>query len=192
MVAELSHEIALRWMPLDFAADQSTLVQVMTWCRQSTSHYLSQCWPRSLSPYGVTRPQWVKTKILGQVYMFQAACSIRQTIATWQFSVCCDGELLTMFAIYIKVKRYYYYSCSRTTGECLKCIYNTGGFECGSCLPGFYGDPLALPKGQCLRKYGDPRVTLQSKENLARYSVAIWPSLNLCTMINPILLTSLV
>ena len=40
--------------------DKSTLVQVMAWCRQATSHYLSQCWPRSLSPYGVTRPQWVK------------------------------------------------------------------------------------------------------------------------------------
>ena len=25
-----------------------------------TSHYLSQCWPRSLSPYGVTVPHWVK------------------------------------------------------------------------------------------------------------------------------------
>ena len=38
----------------------STLVQVMAWCRQATSHYLSQCWPRSLSPYGVTRPRCVK------------------------------------------------------------------------------------------------------------------------------------
>ena len=52
-------EIALIWMSLDFTDDQSTLVQVMAWCRQATSHYLSQCWPRSLSPYGVTRPQWV-------------------------------------------------------------------------------------------------------------------------------------
>ena len=43
----------------DFADDQSTLVQVMAWCHQATSHYLSQCWPRSLSQYGVTRPQWV-------------------------------------------------------------------------------------------------------------------------------------
>ena len=34
----------------------------MAWCRQATSHYLSQCWPRSLSPYDVTRPQWVKTR----------------------------------------------------------------------------------------------------------------------------------
>ena len=48
-------------MPLDLTDDKSTLVQVMAWCFQSPSHYLSQCWPRSLSPYGVTRPQWVKT-----------------------------------------------------------------------------------------------------------------------------------
>ena len=33
----------------------------MAWCRQATSHYLSQCGPRSLSPYDVTRPQWVKS-----------------------------------------------------------------------------------------------------------------------------------
>ena len=33
----------------------------MAWCHQAPSHYLSQCWPRSLSPYGVTRPQWVKS-----------------------------------------------------------------------------------------------------------------------------------
>ena len=39
----------------------STLAQVMAWCCQATSHYLSQCWPRSLLPYGVTRPQWVKS-----------------------------------------------------------------------------------------------------------------------------------
>ena len=47
-------------MVLDLTDDKSTLVQVMAWCRQATSHYLSRCWPRSLSPYGVTRPQWVK------------------------------------------------------------------------------------------------------------------------------------
>ena len=50
---------ALRWMPWDFTKDKSTLVQVMAWCRQATSHYLSQCWPRSMSPYGVTKHQWV-------------------------------------------------------------------------------------------------------------------------------------
>ena len=55
----ISCEIALIWMSLDFTDDQSTLVQVMAWCRQATSHYLSQCWPRSLSPNGVTKAQWV-------------------------------------------------------------------------------------------------------------------------------------
>ena len=34
-------EIALIWMSLDFTDDQSTLVQVMAWCRQATSRYLS-------------------------------------------------------------------------------------------------------------------------------------------------------
>ena len=55
----ISCDIALRWMSLDLTDDESILVQVMAWCRQATSHYLSQCWPRYLSPYGVTRPQWV-------------------------------------------------------------------------------------------------------------------------------------
>ena len=55
----ISCEIALIWMSLDFTDDQSTLVQVMAWCRQATSHYLIQCWPISLSPYGFTSPQWV-------------------------------------------------------------------------------------------------------------------------------------
>ena len=52
----MSCEIALIWMSLDFTDDQSTLVQVMIWCHQATSHYLSQCWPRFLSTYSVTRP----------------------------------------------------------------------------------------------------------------------------------------
>ena len=49
----ISCEIAQIWMSLDFTDDQWTLVQVMAWCNQTTSHYLRQCWPRSLSPYGV-------------------------------------------------------------------------------------------------------------------------------------------
>ena len=55
----ISCKIVFKWMPMDLADGKSTLVQVMAWCRQATSHYLSQCWPRSLSPYDVTRPQWV-------------------------------------------------------------------------------------------------------------------------------------
>ena len=55
----ISCEIALRWMLLDLTDDESTLVQVMDWCLQAPSHYLSQCWPRSMPQYGITRPQWV-------------------------------------------------------------------------------------------------------------------------------------
>ena len=56
-----SNDNAQRWMPWDITDDKSALVQVMAWCRQAPSHYLSQCWPSSLSPYGVTRPQWVNS-----------------------------------------------------------------------------------------------------------------------------------
>ena len=51
-------------MPVDLTDHKSTLVQVMAWCRQATSHYLSQCWPKSLSPYGAARPQWVNLYVL--------------------------------------------------------------------------------------------------------------------------------
>ena len=65
----ISCEIAQLWMSLNFTDDQSTLVQVMAWCRQATSHYLSQCWPRSLSSYGVTRPQWVNYLLIWICYV---------------------------------------------------------------------------------------------------------------------------
>ena len=55
---DISSEIALRWTSLDLSDDKSIWVQVMAWCRQAPSHYLNQCWPRSLPPYGVTRPRW--------------------------------------------------------------------------------------------------------------------------------------
>ena len=48
-------------MPQNLTDDKSTLIQVMAWCRQATSHYRIQCWPRSPTPYGVTRPQWVNS-----------------------------------------------------------------------------------------------------------------------------------
>ena len=62
-ILRISSEIALWRMPQNPLPGKSTLVQVMAWCRQATSHYLSQCWPRSMSPNGVTRPQCVKKTI---------------------------------------------------------------------------------------------------------------------------------
>ena len=57
----ISCKIVLKWMPMDLTDGKSTLVKVMAWCCQARGHYLSQCWPRSMSPNGVTRPQCVKT-----------------------------------------------------------------------------------------------------------------------------------
>ena len=51
---------SLRWMLQNLTYENSALVQVMAWCHQATSHYLNQCWPRSISLYGVNRLQWVK------------------------------------------------------------------------------------------------------------------------------------
>ena len=45
-----SCNIDVRWMPKKGIVDSSALVQAMAWCHQATSHYLSQCWPRYLSP----------------------------------------------------------------------------------------------------------------------------------------------
>ena len=36
----------------------------MARCWQATSHYPSQCWPRSMSPYGINGPQLLKDGIL--------------------------------------------------------------------------------------------------------------------------------
>ena len=59
-----SKDNALRQMWRDLTNDKSTLVQVMAWYHQATSHYLSQCWPSSMSQYGVNRPQWVNIWLL--------------------------------------------------------------------------------------------------------------------------------
>ena len=64
-VSSTSCEIGVRWVPQNTSDDESTLVQVMAWCRQATSHYLSQCWPKSMLLYGFTRPPSVPCKFTG-------------------------------------------------------------------------------------------------------------------------------
>ena len=77
----ISYEIVLKWMPLDLTDDKSTLVQVMAWCGQAPSHYLSQCWPRFMSPSGVTRPHivnWILTNIFCAIWIKTQKCSWEQ------------------------------------------------------------------------------------------------------------------
>ena len=75
-----SCETALRSMPQNPSDDKSTLVQVMAWCRQAASHYLSQCCPRSLSPYGVTRPQWVNS-----LFLSGSKCHSKNIVYKYEF-----------------------------------------------------------------------------------------------------------
>ena len=56
-------------MPQDLTDVKSTLVLVMAWCCEATSHYLIQCWPRGMLPYGVTGPQRVKTEDKADIEM---------------------------------------------------------------------------------------------------------------------------
>ena len=46
--------------PPDLIDSNSTLARVMVWCHQATGQYLSQ--RIYMSPYGVSRPQWVLNK----------------------------------------------------------------------------------------------------------------------------------
>ena len=73
-------------MPQNLTDDKSTLVQVMAWCRQATSHCLSQSWPRSLSPYGVTGGQWVKMDMDGlHILMAQCMTAISPLLMHWRY-----------------------------------------------------------------------------------------------------------
>ena len=58
---------ALRWMPWDLTEDKSAWVQVIALCRHAATRCLSQCWASSMSPYDVTRSQWVN---LNEFYYF--------------------------------------------------------------------------------------------------------------------------
>ena len=61
----ITSETALRWTAQDFTNDKATLVQVMAWCRQTTSYYLDQCrqnnWCYSLMQFFITRQAITRT-----------------------------------------------------------------------------------------------------------------------------------
>ncbi|VDP08781.1 unnamed protein product [Soboliphyme baturini] len=41
-------------------------------------------------------------------------------------------------------------SCDQKTGKCLKCLYNTEGFSCENCLPGFFGEAKTQSCKMCV------------------------------------------
>ena len=121
----IAGEIAQRWMSLDLTDDKSALVQIMAWCRQATSHYLSQCWPRPMSPYGVTRPEWVNhwgwvTHICDskqechQLTLLLVACLVQAIIWTNAGLLLIEPSRINLREIPIKIKTF---SCKKI---CLK------------------------------------------------------------------------
>ena len=50
----ISSTMALRWMVLNRSDNKSSLFQIMAWSLTATSHYLNQCWPRSVPYSSVT------------------------------------------------------------------------------------------------------------------------------------------
>ena len=56
-------------MPQNLTDDKSTVVQLMAWCHQATSHYLSQCWPSFVpaSLHDIIKPQWVKYRLISPI-----------------------------------------------------------------------------------------------------------------------------
>ena len=81
-------EIALGCLSLELADDKSTLVQVMAGCHQATSHYISQCWPWTMWPYGSIRPQWVKALVCHTIVLFfwQVLNGIPCVLFEWKLS----------------------------------------------------------------------------------------------------------
>ena len=47
-------------MVQDTTDNKSTLVPVLAWCHWSPSHYLNQCWPSFMMPYGIIWSQCLK------------------------------------------------------------------------------------------------------------------------------------
>ena len=76
-------------MPQNLTDEMSTLVQVMAWCCQATSHHLSQCWPRTMAPYRVTRPQRVMS-----IFQSNFNQNYENSISENVFKICCLQKLL--------------------------------------------------------------------------------------------------
>ena len=76
------------WMTKNILHDKSTLVQVMAWYCQATSHHQNQCWPRYMSPYGVTGPQWAHD-IINQYHHY---VEMFENMNIWNVCQLCSGE----------------------------------------------------------------------------------------------------
>ena len=91
-ILRISCEITLRPMPLDLTKDESTLVQVMAWCRQAASHYLQPILTPNLHHHMVlNKPQWVNgTTLLVQYICPSETCKFHLQVPIFKRVACRD------------------------------------------------------------------------------------------------------
>ena len=102
------------WMSRSLTDDKSTLVQVMAGCRhcrKATGHYLSQFWPRSMSLWGITRPQW-----LLKSWHVDVLWPLSELIELWSRSVDFPS-FITSLTLWNKSSLGYPAICRRTHGK---------------------------------------------------------------------------
>ena len=110
----ISCEIAIKWMLQELADNKSTLVQVMAWYHQATSHHLSQCWPKSVQHSSHFQLHVFYTNVLSYHFKgchtetwtkwlpfcrwhFQLHFSERKLISALQFKFNCSLSLILIF-----------------------------------------------------------------------------------------------
>ena len=155
VIVKMEFSILFYWLvssnfPMIMSSDEChrvlLMIQVMAWCRQETSHYLNQCWPRSPMPYGITRPQWVDLQPHSMYSL--VTCKVQSEDTTiwhirslWPFVNCHHMKLCTRSQAIEYISRNIYMAwllfcfCTNTTGT----------------LVGFWGQSTIAPeKSPCL------------------------------------------
>ena len=97
LVIGRSCEITFGWMSPDLTDGKLKLVLLMAWCHQPTIHYLSQCLPRSMLPYGITRLQWVKKHKITLAFFFSTFSLLRWYMQLKSFLA---GHMSCLFCIF--------------------------------------------------------------------------------------------
>ena len=72
----------------------------MAWCQQATSHYLSQCWPIFMSPYGIT----TKSHSVKKVISWNCFILFHHTIVTHIINHTHKAHKYSLLMHHIKIK----------------------------------------------------------------------------------------
>ena len=124
------------------------LSQVMAWCHQASSYYLSQFCPSFMSPYGCTRPQWVE---IGDSVLLRYDLLVfhyQQHFSSWHclpydFKQCAWEAILKNIGICITwICNVWWYNHNKTKHSINVCIFY--GLQCNSALF-FVSRPQEVP-----------------------------------------------